>query len=148
MPPDDRANGRRQGVGVQGTGDPESSNQVVSGRSRLQLIEKPKSILREGSWQSCWSHLCLCSLDVFILLPEGSARVSSGDGMSMTGKRLGDFIGFGVAGCFLSRLGMSRGRYAVARKKLLNPKTKWGWAASHLRFVPRIRCANDCTLGF
>ena len=64
--------------------------------------------------------------------------------MSMTGKRLGDFVGVGAAGRFLSRLGMNRGRYRVAGKKLLNPKTKWGWAASHWRFVPSaVRTPNS-----
>src|ERR1700732_292117 len=71
MPLDDCANGRSQGIDVQRTGDPEGANQVVSGRSRLQLIEKPKSILREGSWQPCCTHRCSCSLDVFFPLPAG-----------------------------------------------------------------------------
>src|ERR1700687_4817548 len=97
MPLDDGANGRGQGIDVQRTGDPEGANQVVSGRSRLQLIEKPKSILREGSWQPCCTHRCLCSLDEFFrYLRDG--QISSADGMSMTGKRLGRFKSFAVQG--------------------------------------------------
>src|SRR5260370_24531663 len=100
MPLDDCANGRGQGIDVQRTRDPEGANQVVSGRSRLQLSEKPKSILREGSWQPCCTHRCLCSLDVFFPLPEGRPESVAADRVSMTGKRLGRFKSFAVQGLY------------------------------------------------
>src|ERR1700675_3299237 len=89
MPPDDRANRRSQGVRVQRTGDPESANQVVSCGFWLQLIQEPKSLLRKGSWESCWAHLFPLKLFVSATWrwPESVAQM----GCRLQEKGWGDF---------------------------------------------------------
>src|SRR6266404_3901302 len=106
MPPDDRADSGGEGTNVKRAGYPEGANQVISSCARFQLIEKPKSLLGEGSRKSHWAHLC--SLKRF-LLPGGGQKSVAAHSMSMDEKRLVSFPSAlsGQSSCHTIRMAFS-----------------------------------------
>jgi hypothetical protein len=47
----------RQDINIQWTCNPEGAREVIRGSSRVKLIEKPQSLLRERSWKRRLRHL-------------------------------------------------------------------------------------------